>query len=539
MEKLFSVCGVKIKGTTRFPESDKLHLPNSAPEQPPDLFRSITTMCNKMKTFSMKSQSLWLTAALSGLLIGWFVSGVNAQERGRDWGRGGEERGREGSRGGEERGRDWGRGGEDRREERRWDPTDFLRRMDTNGNGKIEPSEMNGRSEQYLQRLGFDTENPIPLDTIIDRVREEQGERSSTSSTSSARSAPAPKVPGFGALNEPVPNFGAMSDEQLEKMFSPDVIRRVNETMERYDRNRDGVLDEEELERGNWGSPPYQQSDLNGDGRLSRLELAYRYRARDAIRRESDDRNPSRREGRDPFDRSDRGTFNAEPMTGLSRPEGSRRGSLRDRTSSRDSSANSSSGSTEQRGGGADDGTRREQTARYVDSMLERYDADKDGKLNAEEVKEMRNPPPLGSDGFITKEQYVDFLVSGKKPNDSGDSAAPSAESGSAGGDAEATAANSGRPATGSRFGRASADRGGADRGTAAQTGTGDRRASERASTRSRNSFADFDINQNGMIEMHEFSEEWNDEKLAEYYQLDTNRDGVITRREWEAAGRR
>jgi len=43
------------------------------------------------------------------------------------------------------------------------------------------------------------------------------------------------------------------------------------------------------------------------------------------------------------------------------------------------------------------------------------------------------------------------------------------------------------------------------------------------------------DKNENGQIEMGEFTSDWNEDKVKEFYSKDTNRDGIITRSEWES----
>ena len=61
-------------------------------------------------------------------------------------------------------------------------PTDFLRRVDENGNGMIDPSEMEGRMGSFIRRMAennprIDLSRPIPIDRLsseFDRMREER-----------------------------------------------------------------------------------------------------------------------------------------------------------------------------------------------------------------------------------------------------------------------------------------------------------------------------------------------------------------------------
>ena len=43
------------------------------------------------------------------------------------------------------------------------------------------------------------------------------------------------------------------------------------------------------------------------------------------------------------------------------------------------------------------------------------------------------------------------------------------------------------------------------------------------------------DKDSDNQVQMHEYSSEWDDKKLKEFYAIDKNRDGVITPTEWKA----
>jgi Ca2+-binding EF-hand superfamily protein len=80
-------------------------------------------------------------------------------------------------------------------------------------------------------------------------------------------------------------------------------LRDADERIQRYDRNRDSVLDEAELRDGRWSDSPMQY-DKNGDGKLTRDELAVRYAKR---RMESSSSSSNSGDSRDSRDsRSDR-----------------------------------------------------------------------------------------------------------------------------------------------------------------------------------------------------------------------------------------
>jgi Ca2+-binding EF-hand superfamily protein len=83
-------------------------------------------------------------------------------------------------------------------------------------------------------------------------------------------------VPGFGVKKElaPVPGFGSNPFKFNVKVEEQD-LRDAGERIQRYDRNRDGTLDANELREGRWGDDP-MTFDQNGDSKLTREELAVR-----------------------------------------------------------------------------------------------------------------------------------------------------------------------------------------------------------------------------------------------------------------------
>lgn len=218
----------------------------------------------------------------------------SGRESGRDFGRDfGRDSGREG----------FGGGG--------FDPSMFLGRMDRNGNGMIDSDEMEGPARFMLERMArtnpkIDLSKPIPLSVITEGFQQMRGGSSSSSSSSSdeVASGPAVLVPGFGVKIErpPVPGFG-MNANALSVRVEEQDLRDADERIQRYDRNRDSVLDEAELRDGRWSDSPMQY-DKNGDGKLTRDELAVRYAKR---RMESSSSSNSSGDSRDSRDsRSDR-----------------------------------------------------------------------------------------------------------------------------------------------------------------------------------------------------------------------------------------
>ena len=105
-------------------------------------------------------------------------------------------------------------------------------------------------------------------------------------------------VPGFGAEEPVTPLLGFGPSAELPQIPVIDADRRqAQDVLKRYDRNKDGLIDRDELKRGPfWGNP--MDFDRNGDNKLSADELA----TRQSVRRGRDE---SKRSDRD-RDRDDR-----------------------------------------------------------------------------------------------------------------------------------------------------------------------------------------------------------------------------------------
>ena len=203
--------------------------------------------------------------------------------------RGGGDRGG-GDRGGGDRGGGFGGGG-DRGGSGGFDPSSFLTRMDTNGNGMLDPDEAQGPARFMLDRMArtnpkIDISKPIPMSVLTESF---QQMRSGSSSFGSFGSSDEENqileknalVPGFATVKIekiPVPGFGASGEKFTVQPEERD-LKDADERMQRYDKNNDGYLDENELKEGRWSDSPMQY-DKNRDGKLSRQELAIRYARR-------------------------------------------------------------------------------------------------------------------------------------------------------------------------------------------------------------------------------------------------------------------
>jgi Ca2+-binding EF-hand superfamily protein len=170
----------------------------------------------------------------------------------------------------------------------------MLSRLDTNGNGVLDPNEQQGTASFLISRMqqsdpSIKVGQPIPLSKITEgfqKMREQRdggGDRSD-SSRGAADDAMEPEllVPGFGVETvppAPLLGFGPAA-EMMDVQLTDDDRREAEERMRRYDRNRDGYLSKEEVSRFS-GNP--MDFDRNRDGKLSVSELSVRYaRRRDA-----------------------------------------------------------------------------------------------------------------------------------------------------------------------------------------------------------------------------------------------------------------
>ncbi|MCA9227911.1 MAG: hypothetical protein KDA47_19960, partial [Planctomycetales bacterium] len=196
------------------------------------------------------------------------------------------------------------------------DPSDFLRRMDQNRNGMLDPDEMQGPARFMIDRMArdnprIDPSKPISIDMMsreFERMRQERfgggppggsndNSRGGSSRGGASSTTDDSLVPGFDVVMEYplVPGFGAGGELFTVKAEDED-RKEAQERIQRYDRNRDGVLTREEIAGGRWSDDPFQY-DRNGDGKLSESELAVRYARRRIDRNGGDSRGGDSRGG--------------------------------------------------------------------------------------------------------------------------------------------------------------------------------------------------------------------------------------------------
>ncbi|MCS5632754.1 MAG: hypothetical protein NZ744_18100, partial [Pirellulaceae bacterium] len=299
-------------------------------------------------------------------------------------------------------------------------PLGFLQRLDANGNGMLEPDEQ-GRARPFIERIardvgGIDMNRPIRLSTLGEKIQQMQGGQSSNSRSSSSRGSssrgssgprdmqgnPLPAeasldslVPGFDVIEDviPVPGFGAKA-EYLNVPVQEADFTEAEQTIKRYDRNRNGILEADEIRNARWRDDPMKQ-DRNGDGKLTRSELAVRY----SLRRTSEAQRK------------------AQSSAGGNSAGGNSAGGSQDRGSQdRGSSSRFGGGGGSRFGGGSSGGSSgADRMAQMAGSIMERYDANKSGVIEKSEYKNFRSDPSAADtnkDGKITKDELAKWMTS-------------------------------------------------------------------------------------------------------------------------------
>ena len=325
-----------------------------------------------------------------------------------------------------------------------------------------------------------------------DRPAESTSEKSKAQKRSTRSSTPAtPLVPGFGEPNDLTIPLGfdvpldspLLSTVPLEERYDRRVIEYVDRVFYRYDRNRNKQIDPEEWKEVSWSSDPHA-SDLNQDGILSRLEFCERI---------------ARRWG------------------GASRKQSSR-----DSSHGQPSSFGATSSGSGQSSGKVDDRIRR-----YAESLIKRYDDNKNGVLEKDEWTEMRGYPresDSNGDGVLTKSELTARLANYGKNSSSSSSSSVSSNS-KPPSSTSSSSRSYRRSPYGSRYSRSSSSSSSKHTKSSYRFLT----PSERLPKGLPDWFLRSDANGDGQVMMAEYSTTWNASKAAEFAKYDTNRDGFIT----------
>ncbi len=391
---------------------------------------------------------------------------------------------------------------------RNWDPSQFLSRLDRNEDGVLDANELAGRARGFVEQQGFDVSNGVAVKAILDKLaadRQRREDEERRRQRDEARLVPKfgedvewPTVAGFKSAKT-----GSIDpNEDIGKQFEENIVDQVDRTFDRFDRNRDGVLDREENRRLRWDSLGV---DLDNDGTYTRREIAEFFKRRDQQNRAGE----STRGGRE---------FAGGGRSSTPSVQNAESGATTVTTRlSNSSSANRSLDS---------------RVISYVDNIYKKYDGDSDGLLSKQEMKDVRIPfRDSNNDGQISRDEAMEY-VGGARSSSSKSAAVSTAAAGTGGNVATSRAAVAGSTSVRrdiNGWGRVGSD---------SQSRDNDDQIRSRGVSAN---FFDYDRNDDGQIQMMEFArpDEWTDAKLAEYYSYDHNRDGVITSREWSARSNR
>ena len=398
-----------------------------------------------------------------------------------------------------------------------FDAESYFKSLDRNGDEKLDKNELHSKALAFLKRRGVDVEgDSIPLSSISKQLKPknkpDDGNRGQK-----AQKTKNLKVPSFGVPAEKysVTPFGVDGAEKQEE-FSESTLKNTRKLLGWYDRDKNGVLDETEIKRARWGAPTPSESDLNQDGVLSRYELNKRYHLREQEQNKQSESTQSR---------SSRSRRRGNGTDSNGRSSNSSSGE----SSSRSSSRSSSSSSSRSRGSGRTSPTTSSSTTssstsasrssaayeKYAKNLIKQYDKDKDSRLSKAEWKArliLHADADQNKDGYVTEEEYADALQADNDKKKSTSSYSRNIPT-------RATA--SPRTSTGSRARSASRSKYSSNGKSSRKSGAGD--------------FSKLDKDSDNQVQMHEYSSDWDDKKVKEYYAYDTNRDGVITSAEWKA----
>jgi subtilisin-like proprotein convertase family protein/Ca2+-binding EF-hand superfamily protein len=327
----------------------------------------------------------------------------------------------------------------------------MMRRMDANRNGYLEQHEISSRARPYVDRVarsaGLNTSGSLSIRAMEEAIRRSSGTRDSGGSPSgsvrTAQRTPSSEqaVPGFGQVENLPPVLGFGEDAEMMANVEQADLDRAADRLREYDRNRDGYVDRDEARRGRWRDDPFQ-FDRNNDNRLSKSELAQRYSrrrenettssaSRDDERRRREEEESRRR--REEEEQRRRQTYGSRETWGL------------------------------------------------VESLMRRYDQNRDGRLDQTEVRNMgsgNEATDSNSDGRVDRVELYRWITDQRAA-----SSPPLPE---------------GLP----------------------------------------DWFGPRDLDGDRQIMMAEFSEDWSEDTAVEFASYDTNNDGIITVEECLEAAR-
>ena len=164
-----------------------------------------------------------------------------------------------------------------------------LQRLDRDGDGELDTEEITSQSRPFLERIA--RARRMSMDREYDLQEWQDAARAYfaiQNGVEERRVRPEREgaIQGFAPARDAVviPEFG-LAD--VKYPYTEEDLREARRTLYRSDRNKDGYLDRDEARDAEWTHADPFSSDLDGDDRLSRLELAQRYARRRLLQNSS------------------------------------------------------------------------------------------------------------------------------------------------------------------------------------------------------------------------------------------------------------
>jgi len=300
---------------------------------------------------------------------------------------------------------------------------EYLKGLDKDKDGVLAPEEMEkSRTKRFLEKMGVATSKTSKIEDLVKRHSASIANESKEKRKEFANRLNS--LPEFGSKQESfgVGQFGA--EDKAEGLrtfeesatglkasdFEPEMLEKADKRLDTFDRDKNGFLDGDEILRLSWKSPPPETSDLNRDGRLSKMELAKRFsEAQESTRKSSSSR---------------KGDDSRSMGKGSSREEASRSNyhSRRDEQERERGSKNRRRETPKPNSSAVAKAKANAQStqayAKYVDRSFKKYDANSDGRLDKEELSKsslLKKAEDTNRDGFISKQEAIALVSGGNK----------------------------------------------------------------------------------------------------------------------------
>ena len=250
-----------------------------------------------------------------------------------------------------------------------------LEQLDRNENGILDPDEVTPLARPFLERImrsnsrsrsGESFREPIPFSRILESARYYYLQKNGVSGRD-VRPRADNSVRPFG-LNEDEPVVPGFGISEIRFPYVRADLDQANRIMRQYDFSGDGFIDREEAKHNRWTHRNPFDDDIDGDDRLSKMELTQRYARRRLLAEDSQELYQK--------DRRIGGEFRQDSSSGNDRSRYSR--------------------------------SRSSPNTWLTSSMIDRFDANRNGRLEESEMRKAGLPTRTvdqDQDGMVTREE--------------------------------------------------------------------------------------------------------------------------------------